>query len=206
MGPLRSLREFDSIFVRPTFSNLLLDIIKNRNENFDFPKDKSFGFRGFLNHDVRAMMLHAIHNSDFKKQIKINKSWAGPSKVGSDIQNEYIKIMNDNLISLCPRGSGIDSVRLIETCYYRRVPVLISDHDYNLVGEDGNDLDFVYRIVGANLTPDDIRHQLQLIYDTPIDILHDRSNLARKYFDLTIREYFKDPTLFYLNWLNSNES
>ena len=113
--------------------------------------------------------------------------------------------MSNNLLSLCPRGSGIDSVRLIETCYYNRVPILISDYDYYLVGETSSELDFVYRITGHDLTPDKITEQLQKIYDTPIDELHDRANAARKYFDTTIRKYFNDPTKYFLEWLEENE-
>ena len=203
MGPLKKYSNIKYLFTRPTFSHLFLDIVKNRNETFELPTEKSFGFRGYLNHRMRAMMLHSLHNSDFKKELHINRTWSGPSKIGGDVQNDYIKTMNDNLISLCPRGSGIDSVRLIETCYYRRVPVLISDHDYFLVGEDNQtpDLDFVYRIVGNDLTPAKITEQLNEIYQEPIEELYRRADLARQYFDNIIRKYFDDPTLFLLNWM-----
>tara|TARA_R100000808_G_C2149493_1_gene157900 strand:+ start:2811 stop:3731 length:921 start_codon:yes stop_codon:yes gene_type:complete len=201
MGPLKIYSDLNKLFTRPTFSHLLLDIIKNRKETFEIPNKKSFGFRGFLNHKIRAMMLHAVHNSDFNKEVHINRKWAGPSLVGGKIQSEYIQTMNDNLISLCPRGSGIDSVRLIESCYYTRVPVLISDHDYLLVGENDQSLDFIYRITGNNLNPDLLREQLALIYETPISELKERAQAAREYFDTTIREYFDDPTAYFLKWL-----
>lgn len=205
MGPLKIYSNIEKLFARPTFSHLLVDIIKNRSENFEFPVDKSFGFRGFLNHRMRAMTVHSLHNSNFNKELHINRSWSGPSQVGGKVQNEYIQTMTNNLLSLCPRGSGIDSVRLIETCYYKRVPILISDHDYYLVGENNADLDFVYRITGFDLTPDKITEQLQQIYDTPISELHDRATAARNYFDNTIREYFNDPTLYFLEWLKDYE-
>ena len=44
---------------------------------------------------------------------------------------------------------------------------------------------------------------LQSIYDEGIDELKYKASLARKYFDSVIVEYFKDPTLFFLKWLNS---
>ena len=206
MGPLKQYSNIEHLFTRPTFSHLFLDIIRNRNEDFSLPTDKSFGFRGFLNHRMRAMMVHAVHNSDFKKELHVNRTWSGPSEIGGEVQNKYIETMKNNLISLCPRGSGIDSVRLIETCYYQRVPVLISDHDYYLVGESEKcgDLEFVYRITGADLTPDKIRQQLQAIYDTPVEELHERAIAARKYFDDMIREYFKNPTKYFLDWLENN--
>jgi hypothetical protein len=205
MGPLKKYSNIQRLFTRPTFSHLFLDIIKNRNEEFELPSEKSFGFRGFLNHKMRLMMVHAIHNSDLKKEMHINRTWSGPSEIGGEVQNKYIETMNNNLISLCPRGSGIDSVRLIETCYYKRVPVLISDHDYYLFGEQGKDLDFVYRITGEDLTPEKIRDQLILIHEAPIEELHERALAARQYFDNTIREYFKNPTQYFLNWLERDE-
>ena len=205
MGPLKIYSNIKKLFARPTFSHLLVDIIKNRNEKFELPTQKSFGFRGFLNHRMRAMTVHSLHNSDFEKELHINRVWNGPSDIGGKVQNDYIQTMSNNLLSLCPRGSGIDSVRLIETCYYNRVPILISDYDYYLVGETSSELDFVYRITGHDLTPDKITEQLQKIYDTPIDELHDRANAARKYFDTTIRKYFNDPTKYFLEWLEENE-
>jgi len=201
MGPLKKYSHLDCLFARPTFSHLFLDIVKNRNENFKIPTDKSFGFRGYLNHRMRAMMVHALHNSDFKKELHINRTWSGPSEIGGKVQQDYIQTMTDNLLSLCPRGSGIDSVRLIESCYYARVPILISDHDYFLVGEEDGDLDFVFRITGDDLTPSKLAEQLKTIYDTPIDELTDRAMAARNYFDSVIRSYFDDPTAYFLKWL-----
>lgn len=204
MGPLKQYSNIKHLFTRPTFSHLFLDIIKNRNEEFSMPTERSFGFRGFMNHRTRAMMVHALHNSDFKKELHINKTWSGPSPIGGDVQNKYIDTMKNNLISLCPRGSGIDSVRLIETCYYQRVPVLISDHDYYLFGEDAGDLDFVYRITGEDLTPQEIRNKLNIIYNAPMQELHERAVAAREYFDNVIRKYFEDPTFYFLNWMDNN--
>ena len=65
MGPLKIYSNIKKLFARPTFSHLLVDIIKNRNEKFELPTQKSFGFRGFLNHRMRAMTVHSLHNSDY---------------------------------------------------------------------------------------------------------------------------------------------
>ena len=35
--------------------------------------------------------------------------------------------------------------------------------------------------------------------------LRERANLARKYFDKVIRNYFEDPTLYLLQWLKKYE-
>jgi len=206
MGPLKSYSNINSLFARPTFSYLLLDIIKNRNEAFRFPKEHGCGFKGFINCKTRAMLLYVLHHAtEYKKEISVNKKWSGPSEIGSKIQQDYIDMILRNPISLCPRGSGIDSVRLLETCYYTRVPVLISDLDYYLVGEDRHNTDFCFRICDSNMTPDSLKEELVRINETSLSELEDRAHLARKYFDKVIREYFKDPTLYFLKWLETNE-
>jgi len=207
MGPLKRHSNIKNLFTRPTFSYLLLDIIKNRNETFDFPSEKSFGFKGYMNCKTRALLLYVLHNAkEFKKDISINRTWSGPSEIGSKVQQDYIDGLLRNPLSLCPRGSGIDSVRLIESCYYRRVPVLISNMDYFLVGEDHYDTSFCFRICDEKMTPDSLKEKLVEIYETPISELNDRADMARKYFDEVIREYFADPTLYFLKWLEKNEN
>ena len=201
MGPLKIYSNIECLFARPTFSHLLLDIIKNRKEEFSFPENKSIGFRGYLNHIIRAMMVHAVHNSEFEKEMHINRKWSGPSKIGSKVQEEFIETILNNSLSLCPRGSGIDSVRLLETCYYGRTPILISDLDYYLVGEGDYDIDFVYRICREDNNPGYIKEKLQELYDEPHEEHARRASLAKKYFDEVVRVYFEDPTAYFLNWL-----
>lgn len=205
MGPLKKYSNIKLLFTRPTFSHLFIDIIKNRKENFDFPKEKSFGMRAFLNHKVRAATVHALHNSDFKKEMVVNKKWQGLSPIGSQTQKDFVKTMLNNSISLCPRGSGIDSVRFFESCYYNRVPVIITDYEYYLFGEDDNDLDFCYRIHDEKINPQMIQAELKKIYETPWEELREKANQAKRYFETTVREYFEDPTLYFLNWLENKK-
>ena len=194
------------IFARPTFSQLLVDLVKEE-QCFDFPETVSFGLRCFLNHKVRAATMHALHNSNFEKELHINKKWLGlVSNNTPGIQDVYIDTMLNNLISLCPRGSGIDSVRLYETCYYSRVPVLISDQDYYLLGEDNHDTDFCFRICTSACNPFYIKEQLGKIYNTPIGELKERALLAKKYFNDEVKRYFEDPTLYFLQWIERGNS
>mgnify|MGYP003135154834 CR=1 FL=1 len=203
-GPLKKYNHIKNLFVRPTFSHLLLDIVKNRREIFPFPTEKSVGFRGYLNCNVRLLMANAIYNSTgVKHDIVMNQSWSGPSAIGSSVQQDYIDGLLRNPISLCPRGSGIDSVRLIETCFYRRVPVLISDYDYLMVGEDHYDTSFCFRICDPYMTENFFLEELYKVYSFSIDDLRERAQLARKYFDDVILTYFNDPTLYFLKWLHN---
>ena len=204
MGPLKRYSSIKYLFTRPTFSHLLIDIIKNHNEDFEFPNKKSFGLRAFMNHKVRAATLVAMHKSNFEKEIYINKKWQGLSPIGSDTQQDFIETMLNNSLSLCPRGSGIDSVRFLESCYYRRVPIVITDYDYCLFGDDIHDLSFCYKIHNVNMNPTYLLAELCKIYDTPIEELEQRASAAKTYFDTILRKYFEDPTLYLLKWLENN--
>ena len=203
MGPLKKYSHLNLLFTRPTFSHLLIDIVKNKREDFEFPSNVSFGLRAYLNHKVRALLVYTLHKSEFKKELHVNRKWQGLSKIGSQTQRDFINTMLNNSISLCPRGSGIDSVRLIESCYYNRVPVMISDHDYFLFGEDHYDTSFCYRICKEDMKPDYLFSELEKIYKTPIEELEQRASLAKNYFESIVRDYFNDPTFYFLNWLEN---
>jgi hypothetical protein len=206
MGPLKSYSHIKYLFTRPTFSHLLLDIINNKSEEFDFPENNSFGLRAFLNHKIRALLVYVLHKSpEYNKELHVNKKWEGLSNVGSNIQQEFISTMLNNSISLCPRGSGIDSVRLIESCYYNRVPVLITDYDYYMFGEDRYDTSFCYRICEKNMDPEYLKNELDKIYNTPNEILKEKADQAKEYFETIVRNYFDDPTLYLLRWLEEHE-
>jgi len=201
MGPLRKYSHIKYLFTRPTFSQLLIDIVNNRNEEFTFPDEKSFGLRAFLNHKIRAVTLYALHNGNFKKELHVNKKWEGLSQVGSTTQQDFIDTMLNNSISLCPRGSGIDSVRFFESCYYNRLPVIITDHDYILFGEDSYDTSFCYRIHKIDMKPDYLITELQKIYELPMEEIKDKASQGKKYFETIVREYFEDPTKYFIKWL-----
>ena len=200
-GPIKKYSDIEFLFTRPTFSHLLIDIINGKSENFDFPDKKSFGLRAFLNHKVRAATVHALHNGDFNKELHVNRKWQGLSDLGSQTQPDFVDTMLNNSISLCPRGSGIDSVRFWESCYYNRLPVIITDYDYFLFGEDHYDLSFCYRICNINMSPKYLLNELNKIYDTPLEDMKERAAAGKRYFETIVREYFSDPTLYFLNWL-----
>tara|TARA_R100001129_G_scaffold164380_3_gene130520 strand:+ start:512 stop:1474 length:963 start_codon:yes stop_codon:yes gene_type:complete len=207
-GPLKRYSNIKRMFIRPTFSHMLVDL-KDKHEKFTFPDHISMGFRGFINHNVRVVLANTLnHFKDIKNELYINQKWEGPSKTNSDIQKQYRDTMQNNLISLCPRGSGIDSTRLFESCYFTRVPVLISDHDFFIVGEDYYDTSFFYRICNLELnSPGNgetlLYNELAKIQKIDINELRERATLARKYFDVVLRKYFEDPTLYFLKWLKT---
>ena len=209
-GPLKRYSNIKKMFIRPTFSHMLVDV-KDKNEQFSFPTEVSMGFRGFINHNVRVVLANTLKQyKDIKSELHINNKWEGPSKIDSNVQMQYKSTMQNNIISLCPRGSGIDSVRLLESCYFTRVPVLISDHDYYIVGDDHYDTSFFYRVCDHALANPSapglgetfLYNSLLKIYKTDINELKERAKLARSYFENVIQKYFQDPTLYFLQWLN----
>lgn len=204
MGPLKRYKNIFKLFARPTFSRLLLDIVKKPQENFSLPNEVSFGFRGFMNHKTRYYMAVALKDLDLPLSLWYNNNWSGPSEPGSNIQQEYIDTMLNSFVSLCPRGSGIDSVRLIESCYYNRIPVLISDEDYFMVGEGYYDTSFCYRYIESNpIIKENMVKFITDILNTDIEELTDKANKAKKYFNDVILKYFEDPTKYFLNWLKN---
>jgi hypothetical protein len=206
-GPLKEYSHIKKLFVRPTFSHLLLDIAEGEPEQFEFPEDKSFGFKGLPNHAVRYLLFNSLYQTHKHWHLPVhiypNNVWGGPMDKGSELRAEYVKLLTDHLLSLCPRGIGIDSVRVIETCYFNRVPIIVTDKDYSLVGEyKVNVEDFAYKVLVPDLSEQSLIDQLTKIYDTPIEELKEKSNNARKYFDTVIRDYFADPTKEFIEWLN----
>jgi hypothetical protein len=188
----------------------MVDSIKDH-RTFDFPIKRAYGFRGLINHRVRALLQEAINDpaldtAKISREFYTNGAWAGSTPTGHEIHKMYEELMLKHPLSLCPRGAGIDTTRIIETCFYTRVPVIITDEDFYLVGEDTHDTSFCYRITNVT-TPKEIVEQLIQIYNnSSISELKDRAMAARNYFDVVIREYFRDPTLYFLNWLNNDVS
>tara|TARA_R100001509_G_scaffold161143_1_gene129934 strand:- start:8500 stop:9414 length:915 start_codon:yes stop_codon:yes gene_type:complete len=202
MGPLKG-QNIPRLFTRPTFSTLLVDNVNNNTERFELPDNKTFGFRGYMNCKARGFMVYVLHHiAEIEKDIHINKVWSGPAAIGSDTHKVYVDTMLSNAVSLCPRGSGIDSVRFLESCYYNRVPVIISDLDYHLVGEDHHDMSFCFRLNIQDYNQEKLTKELLEINNTSQEELQFRASKAKEYFDQVIVKYFEDPTAYFLDWLS----
>jgi len=201
-GPLV---EYDSkisnLFVRPTFSRLFVDICKNRFEDMEECYVRSVGFKGLINCKTRYDMFVHLHNrSDIlDAEMQANPTWSGPSEVGSKIQEDYISSLKKRAFALCPRGAGVDSVRLLEACYYGRIPILISDSDYLLVDHKYSDTSFVRRVIWDGKS--DLAPILKDIVSVDEAIIREDQIKARNYFENTLRKYMNDPTSYLINWM-----
>lgn len=59
------------------------------------------------------------HNQILKKNVKIDKEKQ---------TNSYIEILTNSEFSLCPSGSGPNSIRLWESLSYSSIPIILSNH------------------------------------------------------------------------------
>jgi len=205
MGPLKQFK-VKRLFTRPTFSTMMVDAVQDRRE-FAFPTKKAFGFRGCINHEWRSMLFKAcespiLDEHKVSREVYVNSGWAGSAPTGHPIHQVYEELMLKHPLSLCPRGAGIDTTRTIETCFYRRAPVIVADKPFHLTGEDQFDMSFCFQVIGSS-SPEDMARSFVEIYKTPLEELRERADIARVYFDTIIRGYFKDPTLFFLTWLKN---
>ena len=101
------------IFTRPAVSNLLLDIIRNKRKvRKTCETNRRFCFKGFPDpRGIRKKTANACEIADVQRIIEFNSSWEGKAHTSSTAVLEYCKMILQNTFSLCPSGTGVDSVR-----------------------------------------------------------------------------------------------
>lgn len=187
--------------VRPPMSNLLVYLGKTNPEyDLEFPEKKSWCFRGFADPlGVRQRTVNLAKELNLEGEYEVTNTFGARSSLNSSHVSEYILLMHRNILSLCPRGAGIDTIRFYEACYFGRVPVAISDAKW--MGEDFYDMSFAFRL-SPSLSDEQLKSELIKINNLPLSELIDRGHKARDYFQTVVVNYFKDPTKFFLNWCN----
>jgi hypothetical protein len=191
-GPLRIYEDkIKYLFVRPTFSKRLLDLCHN---NYDYLNNtnRKITFRGYINHPVRIQVCRVFKNQNI--DLVAHGQWLGLIDIEDKRSKDYIDSLTDNTYILCPRGTGIDSVRLLESCLVRRIPILISDQDYILPFEWCADTSFIQKVIKMPFSIEDFNFN-----HTDEEII-EMQNKAFNYGN-TIKQYMKDPTSFFMSWL-----
>lgn len=186
--------------LRPPTTALLVYLGKeNPSADIEYPDHKTFSFMGIKDpYGVREKMLKAVD------KLKLPGEYALTSKIHSHElptsrpSSEYIKVLYENLISLCPTGIEHDTARFYEACFFGRVPVCIGNVKF--VTDDSYKVDFPFKIP-PEISVDQLAKELGKIYDTPISELIERGKAARNYFQQVIVKYYSDPTLFFLEFL-----
>lgn len=190
---------FPLSMARPTFSRLFVQLARYEAEEFRPPVGKSFGFRGQrdpfgFREKVRAAFEASIAGGEYS----YTESWNGPTPAQSTIVADFRKLILGHAFSICPAGAGQTTARFFETCYFGRVPVVIND--MRLFGGEGYDMSFAVHIP-ISAREEDITAVFDELAEMPESEILDRCKAAKAYFDGPVREYIKDPTLYFLKFM-----
>jgi hypothetical protein len=189
--------------VRPCLSKLLVHLAKNKVDyKIDYPDNVSFGFRGQGDpYGTRIQIANIIKKHNMQNEIYFNPGWFAQIDLrqNNDIVQAFASVMKNNILALCPRGSGEDTIRFYEACFFGRVPVIIGSP--LIMKEDIYNNSFYYRIE-PNLPEAEIAQRLIDIYNTPKEELIKKAKLAKQYFTDVVVEYFNDPTKYFIDFLH----
>lgn len=88
-----------------------------------------FSFMGTpKTHNVRKKLISLYPNNCFDSGV----SWGVCPNLSinkkSEISNKYTDLVNNSVFSLCPRGTGISTIRLFEVMGMGSIPVIIADN------------------------------------------------------------------------------
>ena len=200
-------RQYENIkiFARPAVSSLLLDIIRNdKKVKYTFQPNKSFGFKGFPDpRGIRIKASNACKLAGIKTNIQFNNAWQGKVRPNDRIVSEYCKLMLQNTFILCPSGTGVDSVRFFEVCFFSRIPVVVSDSF--TMGHQFNKENPFYFQIDPSISIEQMADKLRQIEKMPINTLEEMSYNSKEFFETKMRKYFEDPTLRCIEWIREND-
>jgi hypothetical protein len=195
---------YDRIFIRPTFSKLLINLVKNYKKIHYKPNyNRVFAFKGFQDPlGVRIRIANLINKTNLKKDIEFNNTWMGNSSYKNPAVSEYIKKIYNNTFSLCPRGAGVDTVRFFESCYFGRIPIIIGDN--LLFGETEYKKKFFFKIT-PDSTDQQIIDKLVEISNSDNELIDEMSKNCIEFFEKHVITYFKEPDRCFIHWLKRRE-
>mgnify|MGYP003136652131 CR=1 FL=1 len=188
----------DRMFIRPTFSKNLMNLLKKKTTN-DVNYNKKFSFIGLNDPFNIRLSLKSVLEKRFPNHtnITLNNRWLGSSN-----DKTHHRIFNETILSgtfsLCPRGSGVDSVRFLESCFHGRIPIVVSDN-----------VCFGYEFPKKFYFQYDFKQNHEIFFDSIMNMTNDEikeySNNAREFFNTYVRNYFYDPTQMFLDWFKRYE-
>jgi hypothetical protein len=133
------------------------------NWNKKYIKDKKkykFSFLGSSKtHPIRKKIIGLYPENCFDS----GEYWGLDKNMSQDFNENYIKMLGESYFSLCPRGTGLSTVRLFESIYMNSIPVIISDgydkpisemiswDDFSITIEENN-LDKIEKIINSLTT------------------------------------------------------
>jgi hypothetical protein len=195
------------VCVRPTFSVFLVNAGRepiDEKERFSWPEKHGFSFKGLGDpFGVRHRMIDGFSISGLPGEASLNSEFLAPIPLDDPRRIEYINRMKKYTFALCPRGAGLDSVRYLEACYLGRCPVIVGNHA--IVGDNYYDTSFMFRVTDNKSALGMSLDFSKIFHNTSMQEAIDRGKAARDYFDTVIRDYFKDPTKYFINFLKRND-
>lgn len=126
--------ENDIVFTPHTSNNDNFYAIPHYAVNYDSPiieKSNDFSFIGSTTTHWTRKKITEVYDNCFDS----GSHWGLDHNLSSDFRQKYITLTNKFKYALCPRGTGISSVRLFEAMAMNCTPVIIAD-DYNLPLDD----------------------------------------------------------------------
>ena len=121
-----AFKDTDIIFTPHCIEGSIFKSIPHYAVNYDEPrlnKKDSFSFIGsILTHCTRRKIVSLYDNC-----LDSGTAWGLDSNLSDSFKRRYIDHTNNFKYSLCPRGTGISSVRLFESMAMNCTPVVIAD-------------------------------------------------------------------------------
>ena len=122
-------RDTDIVFTPHSFTNDKFISIPhyavNINDNINKDRDKLFSFMGSTTtHTTRKSLVKNYPSNCFDTNIH----WGLDTNMTTDFKTNYINLLNDSIFSICPRGTGISSVRLFESMAMGCIPIVVADN------------------------------------------------------------------------------
>ena len=195
-GVKKDYRPFlKNIIVRPTFSKLLMSLVKKKASYIPI-YNRAFSFTGFPDPlGIRKSMIATVKHLGLSHYGHLTDKWKGASD-SSDDHSYMLGCMEAATFSLCPRGTGVDSARYLESCFLGRFPIIIGDnipfgHEYHLP--------FYIQI-----DPNDMEDGLSDLSKMSIAEIDYYGKNSVRFFNEYVREYFRRPTQYFMEQLNEN--
>lgn len=192
----------ESCFVRPHLSKVLIELFESKLPvKSSSEKKLNFFFQGQINVLNRVLMIESFMESRIENVVfKLQPTW-GANKSIKD--SDYCQTMNDNLLSLCPRGVGGSSIRLYESCYFGCVPIVLGSD--KMMAEDEYDTSFAFKLEDYN-NKSEIKKLIEQINNTEPKYLIEKGIKAKKYYNDVVAPYFNNPASQFVSWIQSNEN
>ena len=200
--------DWGNLVPRMAMSHVAWELSQNKEYIPDVEdKQKKFFFRGQYNHPLRGTLKNIeASNPPFNIEVTLLREWGGQVDLEdgdsrANMVDPYHKSMKAHLLSLCPRGVGMGSVRFYESCYFGCVPIIIGFD--TILGDPWYDTSFIFRI-DPTRSPEQIKEELHSISKEPLNLLRERGLKARVYYNEVVLPYMEDPTKYFLDTYKNN--